>query len=221
MKDHYAGKVDVSTLWKVGDTRAMHINAIPSSGTNYSVSESQIEVTQNIVILDFKHDVLNDGSGKAAVTLQLQNCLSSYGRMNSSDTNSGGWDSSSRRYWCNEGFYNAIDLKSLVKRVNKITSVGNKSTSIYTSTDYCFLLSENEIFGTKNYAAALEGTQYEYYKTSANRTKKLGDAGRAYGWWERSPYGNTTSYFCHVNSDGDAYTNTASCTYGLAPGFCI
>ena len=45
--------------------------------------------------------------------------------------------------------------------------------------------------------------------------------GSAYYWWERSPYGSNSAYFCYVYSNGYAASNDASNAYGVAFGFCF
>lgn len=43
----------------------------------------------------------------------------------------------------------------------------------------------------------------------------------ASGWWERSPYGSDSTYFCGVGSGGDAAYDVASGARGVAFGFCL
>lgn len=38
-------------------------------------------------------------------------------------------------------------------------------------------------------------------------------------WWERSPYGSNSNYFCNVSSDGYAYVYNANNTSGVCFGF--
>ena len=147
------------------------------------------------------------------------------GYMNSSDTNVGGWTDCARRKWCNEVYYNALPsvFRSMVKEVNKKTSAGNKSSTINTTKDKAFLLSESEIYGSTTYSKAGEGSQYEYYKTTANRYKlpKWSSSYVSHAYWDRSPYGSNSSGFCNVNVDGSANWSGASGTYGFAPCLCI
>ena len=61
-----------------------------------------------------------------------------------------------------------------------------------------------------------------YYKRRGNRIKALGDEGEAaYNWWERSPFASNTTCFCIVSSYGDAASNNASGSNGVAFGFCV
>ena len=85
-----------------------------------------------------------------------------------------------------------------------------------------FLFSEIEIFGSTTYSKAGEGSQYSYFATAANRIKYLSNgSGSANWWWERSPDGGDSSYFCTVNSNGGANVNFASSTGCVCFGFCV
>ena len=196
-----------SVAYSIGDTKSISIN-----GTNYKIQ-----------IYDFNHDDLADGSGKAKITFGLANCLSTTYKMNSSDTNSGGWGSCALRTTLQNTILNQFptELKSLIKTVKKKTSAGSKSTTINTTNDTLFLFSEVELFGSTKYSVAGEGTQYPIFTNNNSRIKKRGDSGSAYFWWERSPYASDSYYFCIVNTDGSDNAYKASEAYGVCFGFCI
>ena len=111
------------------------------------------------------------------------------------------------------------DLKSVIKAVDKRSTAGSQSTTIDTTSDKLFLLSEIEIFGALTYSKAGEGEQYAYYKAGNSRIKKV--SGTADWWWERSPVGSNNTGFCLVNSSGNANHYNASNSPGVAFGFCI
>lgn len=111
------------------------------------------------------------------------------------------------------------DLKSVLKFVNKVTSVGNSSSGLETTSDKLFLLSEIEVFGATQYSYAGEGKQYEYYTAGNSTIKKVN--GSASYWWERSPTSGDTGYFCRVDGGGNAYFGNASGSYGVSFGFCV
>ena len=218
---HYDDKIKLSDYWAIGDTRTVTLSAMSATYVGESHSSQDVQLT----IIDFDHDDLVtpiNGKTKAAISVQLKNCLNTKGYMNSSNTNSGGWEESARRKWCNDIFYNAIPsiLRNGIKQVIKKNYKVYNSNNITTTSDYCFLLSETEIFGEKKYSIdSTEGTQYEYYKTSSNRIKQV--SGSNYYWWERSPFSGGSAIFCFVSYDGGAGYSNASSTYGLAPCLCI
>ena len=111
------------------------------------------------------------------------------------------------------------EVQSGIREVNKPTSGGSKSSTINTTADKLFLLSEVEIFDSTSYSAAGEGTQYDYYKAGNSKVKKRN--GSAVVWWERSPYASGSTYSCMVNSNGVAYYGGASGARGVTFGLCF
>lgn len=237
---HYAGEIDLTDYWAVGDKRTIHINAMTADG----VSEAHHADDYEFVIIGMNHDDLVtpiNGITKAIVTLQMDRILyknttdasysSAYpsandegGYMNSTNTNVGGWTSCARRIWCNSVFYNAVEsgIKSLIKPVVKKTSAGNGSSIINSDNDNAFLLSEIEIFGAVTYSKAGEGSQYEYFTTTANRYKKPSYSSyEGAVWWERSPYGNNATNFCYVAYNGETNYSNTSYAFGICPAFCL
>lgn len=231
---HYAGDIDLTKIWKVGDTRKVQLSAMAATG----VGESHVAQEVELVLMSAEHydltstqkTELGTSKTKAAFVWGLKNFLANgtngeWGYMNSSDTNANGWNGSARRTWCNGVFKAALPstFQGLVKQVNVVTANGS-STGITTSEDYCFLAAEKEIFGSTTYAnstAESTLTQYEWYATAANRVKKAGASGSAYSWWERSPCSGYSSYFCLVITDGTAYYYNASNGNGVAPCGCV
>lgn len=158
---------------------------------------------------------------KAGITFQLVDCLKTTYSMNGSNTNVNGWRGSTMRTSTMATLLNQLssDLKSVLKFVNKVTSVGNSSSGLETTSDKLFLLSEIEVFGATQYSYAGEGKQYEYYTAGNSTIKKVN--GSAYYWWERSPYSGNTNYFCSVNNNGNAGYDYASNSNGVSFGFCV
>lgn len=191
-------------FFKVGDSKTVNIG-----GTNYEVQ-----------IIGFNHDD-NVSGGKAAYSFQLVDCLNQTQQMNTSNTNTGGWNGSAMRGRMST--YKSqlpATLRNVIKTVKKKSGTGGGSSSGTQQTnDDLFLLSEIEIFGTTTYSVAGEGTQYEWYKAGNSRIKKVN--GSANAWWERSPFSGSTIFFCNVGSSGNATGDTANISYGVSFGFCV
>lgn len=191
-------------FFKVGDSKTVNIG-----GTNYEVQ-----------IIGFNHDDKVSG-GKAAYSFQLVDCLNQTQQMNTSNTNTGGWNGSAMRGRMST--YKSqlpAALRNVIKTVKKKSGTGGGSSSGTQQTnDDLFLLSEIEIFGTTTYSVAGEGNQYEYYAAGNSTIKKVN--GSADYWWERSPSGGATNGFCGVSSDGNAFNNGANRSYGVSFGFCV
>ena len=111
------------------------------------------------------------------------------------------------------------EVQAAIKEVQKKTSAGNQSSSIQTTNDKLFLLSEIEIFGSTTYSFAGEGKQYDYYKAGNSRVKKFN--GSTIWWYERSPFSGGSRDFCFVNYDSDANFNFAFYSGGVAFAFCF
>lgn len=210
--------------WRVGDEREISLSAMAATG----VGETHVAQTATFVLMNRGGKTLNNGN-ECNFIVGMKGMLYSGtsregGYMNSSNTNSGGWEQCARRTWCNNVFRNAIpsNIRSIFKQHRNITANGSGSTTA-TSVDYFALPSEKEIFGSITYAnstAETSNTQFDYYKTAANRIKKPG-TGSAASWWERSPRSGGSSIFCYVTSGGGAGGSGASDTYGLSPFGCI
>lgn len=194
----------VPSSWVAGNSKTMTIN-----GTSYQVD-----------IIGKNHDTYASG-GKAPLTFQLHDCYADTKAMNSSDTNSGGWTSCAMRSTHLPAILALMptEVQNGIREVDKLTSAGSQSSTINTTADKLFLLSEVEIFGSTSYSAAGEGTQYDYYKAGNSKAKKWN--GSADRWWERSPNAGYSASFCLVNSSGDANNNYASRARGVAFGFCF
>ena len=215
-----AGKINLGDYWKAGDTRTVRLSAMSATG----VGESHAAQDVQLVLTDPGHYTLANGKACSFVVLQ-KDSLSEYGYMNSSTTNSGGWNSCQRRTWCNNVYRNAIpaSLRGIFKQF-KVRTANGSGSGVTESTDWFSLFSEKEVFGSTTYAnssAESQNTQLNWFKTSSNRIKKRGMNGSAYGWWERSPRSGDSYYFCSVASSGTADTWYATNTLGLAPFGCI
>lgn len=213
-----AGIISLSDYWTVGDVRSISLSAMSATG----VGESHAAQTQEFVLMNKGGKTLASGT-TCSFIVGMKNCLATTGYMNSSDTNSGGWNSCKRRTWCNSVFRNSIPsaLRGIFKQFKSVTANGSSSTTA-TSTDYFALPSEKEVFGSVTYAnstAESSNSQFEWYKTSSNRVKKVN--GSANSWWERSPSSGYSRNFCSVDSDGSASTDFASITFGVSPFGCI
>ena len=195
---------DVPDSWVAGNYKNMTIN-----GKAYRID-----------IIGKNHDTYASG-GTAPLTFQMHDCYDETKQMNSSSTNSGGWQNSAMRTTHLPAILNLMpaEVKAAIRDVQKKSSAGNQSSSIQTTNDKLFLLSEIEIFGSTTYSFAGEGKQYDYYKAGNSKVKNL--SGSAGNWWERSPRGSSSTRFCRVYSNGYADAYTASNSDGVAFGFCF
>ena len=161
--------------------------------------------------------------------------------MNTSQTNSGGWNASHMRKTVlgnsntpTSPLANSLmaalpaDLRAVMQPVTKYTDNtanggGNVQTYVTATTDYLFLLAEFEVFGTRSYANSYEQNyqlQYDYYKAGNSKVAYNHSAvSTAVRWGLRSPYCNYYYGFCSVYTDGTFYNYNANRSLALRPGF--
>lgn len=196
-----------STTWNVGDTKDIVVGS----------------ETLTVEIIGFNHDDLVSG-GKAGITFGLKNLMANTRQMNSSNTNAGGFTGSDMYEWLQGTLLNSLpsDLRAVLKSVNKKTSAGNRSSTINTNAMKIFLFSEIEILGSVIQSKSGEGEQYSRFTTTSSRRKYLSNgSGSVEYWWERSPYGNNSTNFCAVSSNGNADHGNADILLGVCFGFCV
>ena len=195
---------NAASIWSVGDKKTINID-----NTDYQFQ-----------IIGFNHDTKTAG-GTAGITFQMVDCMNATAQMNSSETNSGGWTNCAMRTSTMATLLTKLPsaLQNVIKAVNKLTSAGEHSATINTTSDKLFLLSEVEIFGSLTYSKSGEGSQYAYYKAGNSKVKKVNSS--ASGWWERSPYGGYNPYFCHVAANGVTAAEFANHSFGVSFAFCV
>lgn len=233
-----------ANYWSIGDRKAVTLN-----GTMSKLSLSNF--TTYAFIIGFNHNASVEGSnrihfqiGKTALSGGTDVCLvngysdDSDFYMNTSNTSSGGWSSSYMRtkilgtsLSSYSGTFIGVlpaALRAVLKSVTKYTNNTGNSTSasaVTETTDYAFLLSEYEVFGSISYANSNESSkqaQYAYYSAGNSKIKYNHSAtSTAVSWWLRSPGAGTSSAFVIVDNDGTVDNRTASSSYGVAPGFCV
>ena len=236
---HYAGEIDLTDYWTVGDKRTIHLNAMTAEG----VDETHHADDYEFVIIGMNHDNLTtpiNGVTKAAVTLQMDRILyknttdESYGSgspnfdypseggyMHTSNYTTGGWRSCARRTWCNNVFYNAVSpsIKALIKQVAKVTWLGKDTNKTVIDNDYVFLISQTESgMSGANY---VEGNVYSYFNTVSKLYKKPTNNSRVSAdWWFRSPSGDN-NYIFFYNNGGIGSASASKRRLGICPAFCM
>ena len=155
-------------------------------------------------------------------------------KMNDTDTNVGGWPSTSMRTFVNNDIYNAIpsEIKNAIIDTTVVSGHGSTSGETnFTSTDKLYLLSTAEVWAqgspnTIEYDTARDVTrQLDYYKnlgvtTTNNKSGAIKKSGTsADNWWLRAARSNYTNRFLNVYYDGDWNSYYATNTYGVAPAF--
>lgn len=238
-----------ANYWSIGATKSVTINGKVGATT---ISSLKVDA----FIIGFNHNSSKEGSnrihfqigkvsGKAVALCDSQyngSGSSAMFHMNSSDSNSGGWNGSYMRKTLlgnsntpDSTLENSLmaalpsDLLAVMKTVTKYTDNtgggSNSSGNVTATADYLFLLAEFEVFGTRYLANQYEQNsqkQYDYYKAGNSRVAYNHSAvSTAVWWWLRSAYYYTSSSFCDVNTGGGCYNGYAYYSAGLRPGFAV
>lgn len=238
-----------ANYWSVGDTKRITLNGKVGA---YTFSNFNVDV----FILGFNHNSSKEGSnrihfqigkvsGKAVALCDSQyngSGSSAMFHMNSSDSNSGGWNGSYMRKTLlgnsntpDSTLENSLmaalpsDLLAVMKTVTKYTDNtgggSNSSGNVTATADYLFLLAEFEVFGTRYWANQYEQNsqkQYDYYKAGNSRVAYNHSAvSTAVWWWLRSALYVYSGLFCAVGTDGGYYSPSATSSAGLRPGFAV
>lgn len=240
-----------ANYWSIGDRKAVTLNGTVgklslSNVTTYAFiigfnHNASVEGA-NRIHFQLAKTALSGGTDVCLCDSSYNSTVSTTGyfSMNSSRTNSGGWASSQMRTnICGtslssySGTIIAVipaALRAVLKSVTKYTdntANGGGSTASYVTatTDYFFLLSEFEVFGSISYGNTNEKNkqaQYAYYSAGNSKIKYKhdGTTTAAY-WWLRSPYASYSNIFVLVNTGGTVDSVTAYLSLGFAPGFCV
>ena len=239
-----------SNYWSIGDRKAVTLNGTVGqlSLSNYTTyafiigfnHNASVEGT-NRIHFQLAKTALSGGKDVCFCDSEynLQVFMTGYFSMNSSQTNSGGWASSQMRTnICGtslssySGTIIAVipeALRAVLKSVTKYTdNTGGGSTAasnVTATTDYFFLLSEYEVFGSISRANSNEASkqaQYAYYSAGNSKIKyKHNGTSTAALWWLRSPRAGDSNRFVIVNTGGKGGYDNAYRSLGFAPGFCV
>ena len=239
-----------ANYWSIGDRKAVTLNGkvghlTLSNYTTYAFiigfNHNQKLEGANRIHFQFAKTALSGGKDVCLCDSKYNSTVSTTGylSMNSSRTNSGGWKSSQMRTnICGtslssySGTIIAVipaALRAVLKSVTKYTdNTGNGSTAasaVTATTDYFFLLSEFEVFGSISYANTNEKNkqaQYAYYSAGNSKIKYKHDGTSTEArWWLRSPYAGYSGNFVRVHTDGTVNYYSAYISLGFAPGFCV
>lgn len=225
-----------ANYWSVGDKIGIFL-----SGT---VGMLSLNGTYYAFIIGFDHNSTTEGNnsihfqfGKDASGTDIAFVDSSYStdgnsaafRMNTSSTNSGGWNNSYMRKTICPEFLAALPTawQNIIVSCTKYsdnTGGGNDTASYVTSTqDKIWLLAEFEVFGERTRANSAEQNyqkQYDYYKNGNSKIKrKHSDTAATCSWALRSVDVVSVQNFQLVTILGTIANDRAYYSRGFAPGF--
>lgn len=240
-------------IWAVGDAKQITLNgSVGSLGlSNYQLyvyilgfnHNADLE-GQNTMHFGFGKTALSGGTNIALVDGQYDTTGSSTAfRMNTSNTNVGGWKSSYMRQTIinanatsptsgsTNSFLAALpsDLQAVLKQCTKYTDnvgngTGNIQSNVTPTQDWIFLLSEFEVQGSISQANTYEAQyqkQYQYYINGNSKIKYTQHLNVTCDWFLRSPYNLLSTYYCATLTRGNSNRRSAYASFGFAPAFCV
>ena len=151
--------------------------------------------------------------------------------MNDTNTNVGGWPTTSMKTFVNNDIYNAIseEIKNAIIDTTVVSGHGYTSgEENFTSTDKLYLLAPKEIytnFSSRDSSKDLTRT-LDYYTsigvTTDNYSGAIKKNGfRADDWWLRSAPSSGINNFYIISNDGIYGTDSAYYPNGVSPAFRI
>lgn len=231
-----------SLYWNVGDRKAVAL-----SGT---VGARSLSKTLYAYIIGFDHNSEKEGTGitfqfgftaasggvHVAITDTYNSTYSSGARefcMNTSATNSGGWNSSRMRGTIIPAFINALPsalqnaLKTVTKYSDNTGASSNVPANVTATSDKVFLLAEYELFGARTYANEYEHAdgkqdQYSYYRVgNAKIMYNDQSTSSTVKCWTRSAVYNSSTQFAELNTSNAITYANGNYSQGFAPAFVV
>ena len=238
-----------ANYWSIGDRKKVTLNGTVgklslSNVTTYAFiigfnHNASVEGS-NCIHFQLAKTALSGGTDVALCDSSYELAISTTGyfSMNSRRTNSGGWTSSQMRTnICGtslssySGTIIAVipaALRAVLKSVTKYTNNTGPSleaSAVTATTDYFFLLSEYEVFGSTIHANRNEASkqaQYSYYSAGNSKVKYKHDStNTSIIWYLRSPTASDSTSFASVLFRGTVNNSAADFSLGFAPGFCV
>lgn len=235
---HYNGIIDIADYWNIGDEKEIIIDDIEATTINNTFLPFQLTQKQKIVIIGLKHDTLSttmaNGLNKAAVTLQLKDCLNILMPMMTTTASIGAACAFSQKAlpsWLNDYFVPALptSLQNIIKTTKhalvQYNPYGWSSNNMGYVEIYrwnAFLLASGEVSDVYDsyYNASESGNvnRYPYYDTEFSRLKYTNSDSSAVDWWLRSSVCYSTKV---INNVGNIDNRDPNLQLGVSPAFCI
>ncbi|MDR2510099.1 MAG: DUF6273 domain-containing protein [Spirochaetaceae bacterium] len=170
------------------------------SGFNTYKSAGDTENAKNHILFTFRHCPLTR-------------------QMNTSDTNTGGFNASALKTYLESDFKAALNAALGVSVYSVRRGTSKKGSSEWSSFGV-FWPTEIEVFGVQVYGDECDywGTQIQmpiFAQSYEYRIKRYNGARQ--WWFLATPYKPNTSSFCYVNDSGNSDNSFASGTGGVAP----
>lgn len=227
-----------ANYWSIGDRKAETLNG--------TVGSLALNGTYYPFIVDFDHNMSKESPNAHTITFQFAKSALTGGadiafvdgsynstgssaafRMNTTNTNSGGWTGSYMKKTLMPAFKSACSaaLQAVIKPVtiysDNVGGGSNTASNVTASSEEFYLPAEFEVHGARSYANSAEQnyqTQLAYYKAGNSKVKyKHNATGTAAFVWCRSARCDSSARFCGVTTSGGAGNDLAYNSLGVAP----
>jgi hypothetical protein len=191
--------------FNVGDTKTIELGALPNAANATSAQKATLVVG----------DISSDGTTMTMLVIKYHIKAPTH-VMNTTSTNSGGWEATNMRAWLNDEYLNALpsDLQNIIK-IHSSSYATYRATSVSYCDDNLWLLSAKEVFGGTIQEEAGEDTTYKENLYAFNAETQLAyfamGNNKVYDswYWLRSSTYNETVCFLNIWGSGVIHTNGA------------
>lgn len=208
--------------------RTMLVNG--TLGSTVSVGATKTIKLSSNEIIELQLASINDGTGTASsyypnhtADFVSVGVMDSGHRMNSTNTNVGGWNDSQMRTYLNETVYPTLpsDLRAVIVEKTHMRTEGNQSSTLVSASDKLWLPTHFEIGGSGQGESSSYNIKYSIFTDNASRKKYRKSAPtNAQVWWLSSPYISTSGHFTMVISDGSTGSGDGA-SYSHAVVLCL
>ena len=213
------GEPDFSGL-QIGD----YIDGINLASGAVNIPWNATYKNTRVVVSGFNtyHGAGDTENAKNHILFTFRNCPVRH-QMNTSNTNTGGFNASALKTYLEGDFKTALNA-ALGVSIYSVRRATSRKDSPEWSSFGVFLPTEVEVFGVQVYGDECDfwGTQIQmpiYAHSYEYRIKRYNGARE--WWFLATPYKPNTSHFCYVNHSGYSYNYFASGSGGVAPAFCV
>lgn len=227
-----------ANYWSIGDRKAETLNGTVGSltlnGTYYPFivdfdhNKSKESPNAHTITFQFAKSALTGGADIAFVDGSYNSTGSAAAfRMNTTNTNSGGWTGSYMKKTIMPAFKSACSaaLQAVIKPVtiysDNVGGGSDTASNVTASSEEFYLPADFEVHGARSYANSAEQnyqTQLAYYKAGNSKVKYKHNATETTAYvWCRSAFYATSASFCDVSISGSAAAASAHSSLGVAP----
>ena len=211
-----AAKSNNYSAYNVGDTKEVTMD----------VNDDGEDETYHIMVVNTTACETETSETACGLVLQFQELLNITNdenkKMNSTNTNAGGWPSTAMRTYLNGTIYDKLkaSIGDVIVETTTVSGHEKNVSTNYESLDRLYLLSTKEVGLNVSYDSAKEETRkLDYYTDNASRIKYNYGTTTANFWWLRTANNDYAGCFYYVITNGENSFDLANRLIGVTPAF--